>query len=275
MSRRAAAAPEPYWRAHRRCHRDGRLEWYGEEPTEDFWGDLWSRRLAHDYFAPADRGDLQDLEEVLVRRLDRSGRHLEAGCGLGYWVAALRARDYDVQGLESSGVLAEVANAARPDLRIQRGDALAVASPDASFDGYLSFGVVEHRREGPEPFLAEAHRLLRPDGTLILSVPWLCPLRRLKAALGAYPGRPPDDVSGFFQYAFSQDEIEQLVRAAGFRVEEVHHQHVQRCLVEEVPGYFRLNRMRGARLVKQAVSAVVPPRLAGHMVLVVATRDRS
>ncbi len=263
--------PEPYWRSHEKVLRGGRLEWYGDEPSEEFWGDLWQDRLRSGYFAEADRGHLDDLEDVLVRKLDRAGRHLEAGCGLGWWVAALRARGYDIAGVESSAALVDAVNAARPDLPVRRGDVAALDVADAHYDGYLSFGVVEHRQEGPEPFLEEARRILRPGGTLILSVPWLNPLRAFKGRLRRYATEPSGQ-NAFFQYGFGQAELAGLLAGAGFRIEEVHHQHVQRCLVEEVPGWFRLNRMRGARLLRTAVAATVPPRLAGHMILFVARR---
>jgi SAM-dependent methyltransferase len=264
--------PEPYWRRHEKVLRRGRLAWYGDEPNEDFWGDLWSQRLGDGYFVDADRGELADLEDVLVRHLDRGGRHLEAGCGLGWWVAALRARGYDVEGVESSSALVQAVNRARPDLPVRGGDATRLDVADEQFDGYLSFGVVEHREEGPEPFLREARRILRPGGTLILSVPWLCPLRALKGRLGRYHDEPSGDAA-FFQYGFAEAELSALLGATGFRVGEVHHQHVHRCLVEEVPGYFRLNRVRGARYLRRAALAAVPARFAAHMVLFVARRE--
>ena len=263
--------PEPYWRTHEKVVRGGRLEWYGDEPSEEFWADVWRDRQRGDYFAAADRGDLDDLDDVLLRHLDPAGRHVEAGCGLGWWVAALRARGFDIEGIESSKVLVDAVNEARPDLPVRAGDALALDVPDGHFDGYLSFGVVEHRQQGPEPFLDEARRVLRPGGTLVLSVPWICPLRRAKARLRCYASAPSGRAD-FFQYGFDDRELSRLLGAAGFTVVEVRHQHVQRCLVEEVPGYFRLNRMRGARFVRRAVVAAVPPRLAGHMILYVARR---
>ena len=266
---RGAAAP--YWRSHEKVARNGRLEWYGDDPDDEFWGDVWRQRLRDGYFADADAGDLADLEDVLVRRLDRTARHLEAGCGLGWWVAALRARGYDVEGVESSKVAVEAVNEARPGLPVRVGDVIALDAEDGAYAGYLSFGVVEHRQEGPEPFLEEAYRVLRPGGTLVLSVPWLCPLRVLKARLRSYR-REPTLRAPFFQYGFVESEMASWLDAHGFEVDEVHHQQVQRCLVEELPGYLWLNRRRGARYVRRALLAVIPPRLAGHMILFVATR---
>lgn len=271
----SGVAPQPYWRSHRKVLTNGRLEWAGDEPSDGFWADLWRRRLGDGYFAGADRGDLGELEGVLVRALDPSGRHLDAGCGAGWWVAALAARGYSVEGVESSRELVQVVNELRPDLAVRHGDALALDAPDGHYASCLSFGVVEHRREGPDPFLVEARRVLRPGGRLVLSVPFLSPLRRLKASVGVYglrrasqPGKP----AGFFQYGFSVVELTHIVERNGFSVDEVRYLEVHRSLVEEVPGYFHLNRMRGARLLKAVVVGLVPARLAGHMVAVVATR---
>lgn len=272
-ARRAARPVEPYWRRHQRVFRNGRLEWYGDEPSEEFWGDLWQQRLLDDYYAPADKGDLRDLEAVLTGALDRAGHHVEAGCGLGYWVAALRARGYDVGGVESSQSLVDAVSAVRPDLPVRHGDALHLDAPDGAYDSYLSFGVVEHRQEGPEPFLAEAYRVLKPGGRIVISVPFLCPFRAAKARLGCYRRRPPEGAE-FFQYAFREDELRGLLVAAGFAVDAVHYQQPQRCLVEELPGYFRLNRMRGGRLLRKPIVPLAPARLVGHMVLLVGTRPR-
>lgn len=261
---------EPYWRSHAKDFRGGRLAWYGEEPSEAFWDGLWRRRLSDGYYAGADRGDLGDLDELVDRYLDRRGRHVEAGCGLGYWVAALAARGYDVVGVESSRDLVGAVRAARPDLPIRHGDALALDFPEGHFAGYLSFGVVEHRQEGPEPFLVEARRLLRPGGRMILSVPYVCPLRRLKGRLRLYRGH--GEAVPFFQYAFGEEELRALLAGHGFRIDEVRYQEVQRCLVEEVPLYLRVNRLRGAGLVRRHVVPRIPPRLAAHMIVVVATR---
>jgi len=264
---------EPYWRSHVKVLRSGRLEWYGEEPSEDFWAELWRQRLAGSYFADADRGDLRDLENVLVPNLDREGSHLEAGCGAGYWVAALAARGYRVEGVESSKLLVDAVLEIRPDLPVRHGDALALDYPDGHFAGYLSFGVVEHRREGPHPFLAEARRLLRPGGRLVISVPFLNPLRRAKARLGLYAPAPPADGRPFFQYGFGEEEMAGLLQEHGFTLDEVHHHEVQRCLVEELPLFFRLNRMRGGGVLRRRAVPLVPPRLAAHLLLLVGTRN--
>lgn len=254
----------------------GRLCWYGDPPDDEFWGELWTSRLTSDYFTDADRGDLQDLEVILTRHMRPDGRNIEAGCGLGYWVAALQARGFAVEGVDYSESLVEAVNRARPDLTIRQGDAMALTDyPDASVDAYLSFGVVEHWESGPEPFLIEAARIIRPNGAIIISVPFFSPMRRMKARLNCFDTGAQVLNRPFFQYGFSEAEFGELLKRSGFRLIDVHYQFVQRSLVEEVPLYFWLNRRRGARVLRRLLLALVPPSLAGHMVLFVGKRISS
>lgn len=53
----------------------------------------------------------------------------------------------------------------------RHGDATALADPDARFDGVLSLDVLEHIPQ-PDLALREFARVLRPGGTLVLTVPF-------------------------------------------------------------------------------------------------------
>jgi len=85
------------------------------------------------------------------------GFHLEAGCGAGYWVAALKHHGFNIEGIEYAHELVDLVHSVRPQLPVRYGDALAIDRPDNHYDSYLSFGLVEHPFEGPKPFLAEAY----------------------------------------------------------------------------------------------------------------------
>lgn len=202
---------------------------------------------------------------VLLDWLPTEGRVLEAGCGSGDYVVALAARGYDVEGIELAADLVELVHERHPDVPLGVGDALAIDRPDGHYDAYVSLGVVEHRREGPEPFLAEARRVLAPGGTLALTVPAFGPIRRLRQRLTRRASS--DDGFPFFQYGFGADELVELVAAQGFDVIETRYLGTYRMLCEEVPGFLRATNLRGGRYVRKFAEKIVGSR-DGHMIAV-------
>jgi SAM-dependent methyltransferase len=147
-----------------------------------------------------------------------AGPLLEVGAGSGAVTRRLRARwpDLDVIALDLDPVLqAAAAGAGAPRLRA---DAVALPLPDASVGGVLLRYVLQHTPD-PARVLAEARRVLRPGGALVVvdvddaliglvepSFPELVPIfTRLARAQGASGG---DRLIG--------RRLSRLLRAAGF-----------------------------------------------------------
>lgn len=98
-------------------------------------------------------------------------RVLDAGCGAGFYVAALVERGATVLGLEDSEVLIEHARTRLSDrAEIRRHDLNSGLTEiaDGSFDGVLCALVLHHLADR-EHFLREVFRVLRPGGWLVLS----------------------------------------------------------------------------------------------------------
>lgn len=97
---------------------------------------------------------------------------LDVASGEGYGSAQLAQVARSVVGVEysESTVRSAAANFPRANLCYLRGDARALPLADASVDIVVSFETIEHF-DGQEAFLSEVHRVLRPDGQVIVSTP--------------------------------------------------------------------------------------------------------
>lgn len=190
---------------------------------EDHWDALWEatpleERLRHareDFLAP-----------VFARYLPRRGKILEAGCGVGHYVLVYGAQGYDIEGVEESAVAVGKARERYPELPVYQADVRALPYPSGSLAAYFSGGVLEHFEEGPAAALREAHRVLQDDGVLLLTVPYLNLLRRLRDAVLAgrrlyrivsgFTHESAPDGLVFYQYAFTRREAVSVLEQAGF-----------------------------------------------------------
>lgn len=130
---------------------DGERSWASDEPT---WG-MWEITEAELQLLP---GDLDGIDAI------------ELGCGTAYWSGWLARRGARVTGIDTSARQLETARRLAAehgeDLTLIHGDAEAVPYPDASFDLALSeYGAAIWC--DLERWIPEAHRLLRPGGTLL------------------------------------------------------------------------------------------------------------
>jgi len=92
------------------------------------------------------------------------GRVLDVGCGIG---DLLRFRTGTV-GVDINLATVAWCREEGLDARVMAPDHLPFA--DADFDGVVLDNVLEHL-ESPRPLLTEIHRVLRPEGVLIVGVP--------------------------------------------------------------------------------------------------------
>lgn len=237
---------------------NGRLVYYRCKADSEFWDDHWTQHLMFQDPKSEKLEKLGFLKDVFFHHLPKGKPIVEAGCGPGQIVFALRKRGYDVEGIEWGKQTVEATNRMFPGLPVKQGNVCVLDAPDGYYGGYISLGVIEHRQEGPEPFLVEAYRVLENGGIAIFTVPWFNPIRRIKGWLGCFNAESIDR-STFYQYAYTASEIKKFLRQAGFIVVAAHSsKNTKMGFDDEIPWIksFYRNGLPG-KLVKKIVIKIL------------------
>jgi SAM-dependent methyltransferase len=97
---------------------------------------------------------------------------VDVGCGPGFLVNCLENwfPQAEVIGIDSSDELLDVARSRCEKVRFLKGDACSLPIGDGSADVLFILHVIEHLPE-PSNFFAEAQRVLRPGGLLVVATP--------------------------------------------------------------------------------------------------------
>lgn len=122
------------------------------------------------------------------------GRVLDIGCADRWVEASAQGADYIGLDFPATGTM----YAARPDVFA---DAARLPFAAACMDAVVCFEVLEHLRD-PSAALAEMARVLKPGGTLLLSMPFLYPIHDA-----------PHDFQRLTEYGLARD-----LALAGFEV---------------------------------------------------------
>lgn len=152
-------------------------------------------------------------------------RILESGCGTGRWMAYFERLGHLAFGVDDSAMPLRLAKQRAPSFRLVRGDAVVSPFKTGSFDAVFSSYVAEHFENGPEPLFREIHRVLKPDGLILVVVPYNNLFRRLftnRVLQGfyAYCGLTGRDVA-FTELHFSRAEMDGFLTRSGFVIERV------------------------------------------------------
>jgi SAM-dependent methyltransferase len=116
-----------------------------------------------------DNGCFPMRDDVLRPMLDRLavGRTLDAGCGTGAVARQLVERGHDVVGVDLSAEMLTRARRLVPQARFVAGDLTDLPLPDGDVDHVVCSLALAHLRD-LRPFFAEAARVMRPGGHLLL-----------------------------------------------------------------------------------------------------------
>ena len=198
---------------------------------------------------------LPDIEGLILKDLPI----LEAGAGSGRWVIYFHRKGYKIIGIDWSKDLCAMAKNIQPDVRVLQGDIRTLPFPEGLFGNIIALGSIEHVQEGPQRILNDFYRCLRTNGKVLITAPYLSPLRQLllparnifgllrasrllRRMLGKTPlkegfttrkNATSNAIDGlfedvalspegwfFYQYRFTKKQIERYLRQSNFIIEK-------------------------------------------------------
>ncbi|MBW2341104.1 MAG: class I SAM-dependent methyltransferase [Deltaproteobacteria bacterium] len=124
-------------------------EWIGAQKQDRVR--MWSRRL-------------EKLE-----RFRHKGKLLDVGCGDGAFLLLAEKSGWEISGTELSRYAAKYASD-KSGIKIFCGELFDAQYPTYAFDVVTMWHVLEHVTD-PTRYLTEIHRILKPDGLLVVAVP--------------------------------------------------------------------------------------------------------
>jgi SAM-dependent methyltransferase len=186
------------------------------DSTRKAWETIWDNASVE--------AELETMAYARARRttaryaayLPKTGLILEAGSGLSAAVITLRRMGYPVIGLDYAENALHISRHYDPSLPLAAGDVHALPFGANALDAYLSFGVLEHFEQGMGAALAEACRVLKPGGVLVLTIPYPNVVHRL--VHWRRGGRLNDDA--FYESTYTRRALCDNAAAAGFTVVE-------------------------------------------------------
>jgi len=152
-----------------RCH--------PQDPQKSYDGEVYG--FARSRLADALTGGRPHADRVIdgLETLVAPGSLLDVGCGEGDLLESAERRGWRIMGIEVSAAAAEAAR--QRGLDVFTGTLRQAQLAPDTFDAVSLLDVVEHF-ENPVAELAEAHRILRPGGILVVETPnWNSVYRRV------------------------------------------------------------------------------------------------
>lgn len=157
------------------------------------------------------------LDHKRIRSVVKGCRRvLDIGCGSGRMAQRLQEHGMEAYGVDTSQAAIALASEKVDPLRLKCGTLISAGFEAGFFDATVAVHVLEHV-EDPVAFLAEARRILKEGGTLLLRIP----------NIASWEAKLAGDKWYHFDYPFhiahySPRAVTRLLQTCGFRDVHIH-----------------------------------------------------
>jgi len=188
------------------------------DSTRAAWDQIWENGSVERELAAARSVRSQHTQRIYEAFLPKDELILEAGSGLSSVLLLLRQRGFNVIGMDYALRALELSRQYDSSLQLYAGDVHKLPHADESFGAYLSFGVLEHFEHGMGPALAEAYRVVKSGGVLVLTIPYPNVVHELVAWKRRLRGLNVLNDDEFYESTYTRRQLEQQVSEAGFSI---------------------------------------------------------
>jgi len=187
-------------------NKNNRLVYIGEASTANYWNKHWDKNTIEKQY-PKNKSPFDYVVNTTTKYLSKGGIILEGGCGVGQQVFKLQNTGYKAIGVDYAKRTVEIVKKAKPEIDIRHGDVRKLDFPNNYFDGYWSFGVIEHFYNGYDEILNEMQRTIKHNGYLFITFPHMSMFRRFKAKKNKYPHWKEKRIEKFYQFALDEERV--------------------------------------------------------------------
>ena len=187
------------------------------EKVEQYYPDQYfTNKSVEKYFVDNNVDKFQSDKVRKIKKYRASGRLLDIGCGVGYFVKAAMLSGYDVFGIEISSLATELGKK-HGMLSITSGDFLSHPFEKDSFDIITLWHVFEHLPH-PQKVLKKIYHVLRSQGLLVIAVPNFSSIQANFFREKWYHLEIPRHL-----FHYTPISLTRVVEEEGFSVNEINH----------------------------------------------------
>ena len=259
---------------------NNRLIYTGKASSQEYWDTHWDKNTIEKLY-PKQISPFDYVINTTKKYLSKDSLILEGGCGTGQQVFKLQKSGFKAIGIDYARKTVETVKKAKPELDIRLGDVRRLDFPDNYFDGYWSFGVIEHFYKGYEEIVKEIYRVIKPEGYLFVTFPHMSKLRKLKVWKGKYPVwiENTKQIKNFYQFALDEQKVITDLENLNFKLIKKQHLAGIKGLKDEIAflkkplqKIFDSRNFFGMALSK--IISVIFNRFSSHSVLLVLRKQK-